>query len=241
MVLALLAGLAIGAQDEAKALLDQTLALYQRTQSYEDSGIVSSVMQTAGETSEAPVRTIRTVFVRPDHVRFECHEIDAVTKVDEYYVVWKGKTKSHTWWSRLANGTHHDLPLQSLREASATSGGASDLLYPLFVPGAAKAAKAWSLADLAEAKLAGSEDVDESPCRVLTGKGYEGSEITVWIDAKTYAIRQFREVVAHEQFTSIDTITLKPQLEKALTVEDAWFGPPIVTPPPGGTGGGGHR
>ena len=241
MVLALLAGWLIGMQDEAKAVLQQSLALYGRTQSYQDAGEVASVVHTESETSVQAVRRVRTVFVRPDHVRFECHEIDLATKVDEYFVVWKGKTKSHAWWSRIANGTHHDQPLEALKEVSALSGGASDLLYPLLVPDAARSVKAWSLADLAAPKLAGFEEVDKMRCRVLVGRGFEGSEITVWIDARTHAIRRFREIVTQGHLASIDTITVQPEFDKPLTPEDAWFGPPIVKPPPGDTGGGGHR
>ena len=242
MLLTMLAAMALQQPDPARVVLNATLKAYRDCPSYRDTGSVVSVFEVAGEPSESTTRTTKTWFVRPDHVRFECHEIDAESKVDEYFVVWKGKTGSHTWWSRTANGTHDPEPLQALRAASAISGGASDLLFALMCP--VEGGEGWSLAKLEKLNLDNPEVVAGAPCHVLKGLGFAGSEVAVWIDSKTHAIMRYREAIPLEGGRLIDTIDFKPQLGAPVTPEEAWFKPPIVRePPPVGsdTGGGGSR
>lgn len=243
MLLSILAASVVTQQTSGRAVLDAALSAYGACTTYKDSGEVVSTFDVEGETGDATTRTIKTWFVRPEFVRFECHEIDGETKVDEYFVVWKGKTASHTWWSRLANGTHEPTPIKALRAASAISGGASDLLFPLLVP--TDEADVWSLSKLEKPVIGEPATIDGAACHVVSGTGYDGSAVTVWIDAKTHAIRRFRESIAVEGGGRLtDTITLKPQFDTPVTEQDAWFKPPIVKdpPPPGGsTGGGGGR
>ena len=134
MLLSVLASAALQQANPARAVLDATLGAYAACQTYKDTGEVVSAFEAGGEPADSSTRSIKTWFVRPGNIRFECHETDPESKADEYFVVWKGKTGSHTWWSRLANGTHEPTALKALRAASATSGGASDLLYPLMCP-----------------------------------------------------------------------------------------------------------
>ncbi|MCO5295246.1 MAG: hypothetical protein M9921_00140 [Fimbriimonadaceae bacterium] len=228
--------------ETAEEILASMSAAYRSCETYADTGVVSSVFEAGDETGEPSVRTIRTLFVRPDHIRFECHEKNAATKAEEYFVVWRGATKSHTWWSTIANGTHHDTPLEALGEASALSGGASDLVYALLSPPVD--GKGWSVAQLASLKKAGTEQVTGALCDVLVGKGFEDSAVTVWIDRDSHAIRRFREAVVVPGGTTVDTVTLVPVFGAPVTPEEAWFKPPIVRDPPpvgGDTGGGGAR
>lgn len=228
--------------DTAEQILAAMSAAYRACDTYTDTGVVASVFEAGDETGEPTVRTVRTLFVRPDHIRFECHEKNESTKVEEYFVVWKGATRSHIWWSTIANGTHHDTPLEALQEASALSGGASDLVFSLLAP--SQDGKGWSANKLGSAKVVGTEIVTGAACDVLSGRGYEDSSVTVWIDRESHAIRKFREVVAVPGGTMVDTVTLVPVFGGPVTPEEAWFKPPIVRePPPVGsaTGGGGSR
>ena len=238
MLLSVLASAALQQANPARAVLDATLGAYAACQTYKDTGEVVSAFEAGGEPADSSTRSIKTWFVRPGNIRFECHETDPESKADEYFVVWKGKTGSHTWWSRLANGTHEPTALKALRAASATSGGASDLLYPLMCP--PDDPDMWTLAKLDKPVLAGQSTLDGAPCHVLKGTGFEGSSITVWIDEKTHAIRRFREAIALEGGRLTDTISLKPAFGAPVSQEDAWFKPPIVRDPPppvGSTGG----
>lgn len=217
------------ATDPAK-VLEAMREAYLTCETYTDTGVVSTVFESGDETGEPVLRTVRTIFVRPDHIRFECHESNAEERTEEYFVVWKGATKSHAWWSTIANGTHHDTPLEALGHASAISGGASDLVFGLLCPPADS--QVWTLAKLGSPKIAGMEAVAGVQCDVVTGTGYGDAAVTVWVDRRSHAIRRFRETQTVPGGMTVDTVTLVPVFGAPVTPEEAWFKPPVVREPP---------
>jgi outer membrane lipoprotein-sorting protein len=219
---ALVLFLALAPRQAAPDLLAPTRAAYAALKSYADTGtVVREFGQPRAMASEK--HTFRTFYRAPRDFFFEFAKNPSISK--ERIVVWGDAAAFHTWWSTTqASETY---PPGTGASAFTTMGFptlGSDLQIASLVfpqgglPGA--------LAEMVEARDAGTESIGGHRCRKLAGKaqsvypatGHVSNvrQMTLWIDADTQLLRQILEDASDQVSVSRTTTTFDPRANPAL-------------------------
>ena len=220
----------------ADDILARSRAVYAALRSYADTGHVEHEFG----PSSAPGRerhTFATHYRAPRHFRFDYTK----HKDADRYVVWSDEEKFYTWWR--SGGVEQVFPKGQGAGAftgmvAQTSKAVSQIASLLF----AQAGLDSTLTELADASLAGTEEIQGRPCHKLVGvarsvyrmTGHETNvrRTTVWIDTETLLVRRIYEDTPRGTVAGMlnrYTTTFDPQPNPDL--QDAIF---RFVPPSGG-------
>jgi thiol-disulfide isomerase/thioredoxin len=185
-------GKAPAREPTAAEIVARLEAKYAAAKTYADHGTARNPSAVLG---------FETTFVRGARFRFDVRN---ETDPQRGFVIWADPTHTYSRWYAPSRTTN-DGPGLGLAIAVATkpSGGVIRLLGNLLEPAAAPRPK------LADARITGTEVIDDRPCWVITGKRDDG-ETTLWIDRETYVLRRSAE--------DSDTATFAPVLDEAIDI-----------------------
>jgi outer membrane lipoprotein-sorting protein len=202
-------------------LIDATLASYTKAGSYRDTGVALTLEHEKGKWREAARIEFTTTFKRPSSLLMELHEKSPGH--EERSLLWSDG-KSHRWWSSFDKKTRNEDSLElALVALSGNSSGVSETVPALLMPYDDVKPVFGTMRRL---KLLPPEAVDGELCHRLEGAVEEGTTLTVWIDQRTYMIRQILEenVVEGERWQTL--IVFKPLLNAPVEAADLRFAPP---------------
>jgi len=213
-------------------LLGPTRAAYAALKSYADTGTVTREFgQPRAMGSEK--HTFRTFFRAPRDFFFEFAKNPSISK--ERIVVWGDAAAFHTWWSTTQSSeTYPPGTGASAFTTMAFPTLGSDLqVASLVLP---QGALPGTLAEMVEARDAGTDTIGGHRCRKLVGTAqsvYRATghisnvrQVTVWIDADTQLVRQILEDASDPASISRTTTTFDPRANPALDDGVFRFTPP---------------
>lgn len=169
---------------EAIALLIRMGAAYAALSSYEDSGETRRLG--ARSTTQPPLLTFRIAFTRPALFRLEATRAGA-TVTDRLIAVGNGR-ETTTYTSGATTPINHSYARLDLRAHIQATDGAWLHVPRLLV--IAPAASFFSLAQLQDAEVIGTADVENTPCYMVTGRHPNGNEYRLWIAQSDLLIRK---------------------------------------------------
>ena len=209
------------AQPLAQQIIDRMAKAYTDCKSYRDSGAVRTlfVMANGNRTTERP---FTTAFVRPDRFRFEYQENDGATQ-PRRYIIWCNGKDVQTWWDVRPGIEKPESLGLALAGATGVSGGSAHTIPSLLLPGNLGA----SLAVITDAKRTEDGKLEKVECFRVKGN-YGRQPITIWIDKKSYLVRQIDEQRTFDTFRTEQTTTYDPTINEKIADEMLKFDPPAA-------------
>jgi len=205
---------------KAEDVLGRMAKVYSGCKSYRDSGVVKTVFVQANgnRTVEKP---FTTVFLRPDRFRFEFKENNGRGQ-ERRYIIWRKGKEVQTWWD-IKPGVEKP---ESLNLALAGATGVSDLsahtVPALLLP---KEVEGRRLMDMTEAKRIDDAKLDKVDCFRIEGK-FGGNPTTLWIDQKSFLVRQIDAQNKFDDFRTETTTTYDPAIDDEIPDKKLEFDPP---------------
>ena len=196
----------------ASDILGRMANMYAECKTYCDTGVVKTVyMEATGNRIVAS--PFKTAFVRPNRFRFEYTEKASVR--ESRFIVWQSEKDVQLW---PENPSIVQKPLSlglAVSAATGVSGGSAQTVPALLLP---KDVGGLRLTDLTDAKRVEDAMIDKVDCFRVEGK--LGILRTIWIDKKTFPVRQIDE----PQFSR--TTTYEPVIDGEIVDKSLEFDPP---------------
>jgi hypothetical protein len=217
-----------GETPTAEAILGHMREVYASLGSYSDQG--SIVREYSATSSDR--HAFATLFTRkPRHFLLDFHK-----QGGDRYVIWGDPDAFHTWWK--ATGQVSDYPnpdnVNAFNLSDVPTAGLASKLPPLLYP---KAPLPGVLTHFSDPTLEASESIGGQDCYRLAGHAFDvygatgrqvnDRKLTLWIDTKSFLLRQLREE-RQAAAGAIDrtTTTYEPQANPVLTEHSMQFTPP---------------
>ena len=160
---------------EAVAIIESMVDIYRNCVSYRGEGSETTrFLELDGKHKWTNVDVFKTVFIRPDRLRYEL--IDTDDSWGEKKIIHSDNTGIYEW-----KGSLHDVesfsmafaspdPMRTPRLLTDTGGSWPDNLHELSVPV--------------------EEEIDGNICLRINGKDHSGDEISLWIDKQTNLLKK---------------------------------------------------
>jgi hypothetical protein len=215
----------------AQQILDRMARTYATCKTYHDTGEVRLVLPIM-MFRKVEVRPFTTSFIRPDRFRFE-YAVQKGRRLGKNYIVWGKGKEAKTWWDiglgflwikakpRIEKEDSLDLAIAG---ATGISGGSAHTIPALLLPEeiiGRKLTKIEEIRRLPDAKLG------KVKCYCIYGK-FVGVSTTLWIDKKTFLVRQIAESHKAGKLKFEDTTTYQPRINGKVTDKMLEFLPPQV-------------
>lgn len=222
---------------DIERIFAQMTKAYANCKSYRDSGTFTSTA-TAPSFNMSTQGTFMTAFVRPDRFRFEC-KMKSNRRPDEVnYIAWRKGNEGYLW-----NGLRQEVQQMELSLAVAAVTGISSgatATAGMLLP---KEMGMRKYSSMTEAKQLAGALIDGADCFRIKGKwGGEDkpvfgvtlnpSDVTLWIDKKTFLLRKVEEVSTIDispmpgTMISKSWITWKPIVDVRISAEELEFKTP---------------
>jgi len=216
------------ADESPDAIVQHMRSVYGALNSYSDRGKILKEY-TVDVKDE---HTFTTYFNRaPRHFLLDFRKAG-----DDRFVIWGDPDAFHTWWKTTAQQSDYPNPnnIDAINLNDVTTSGAANKIPTLLY---SKAPLVGPFTHFSDPSLDGMEDVGGQKCyRIVghtndvygaTGKEVNFRKLTLWIDSKTYLLRQVREETKAPP-GSIDrtTTTYEPQANPAIPDGNFKFTPP---------------
>ena len=203
-----------------KEILDRLVKTYAKCNTYSDSGEVSiTFIENTGKRID--IRPFTTAFIRPDRFRYQYQANHAANRVSRY-LIWKKGEDVRSWWD-IAPGIQKPASLGlALGGAAGVSGGSSTTVPGLLLPKEVGGAR---LSFLTELKRGEDEKLDGIDCYRVEGMSVKVS-LTLWIEKKTFLLRQTNEFNDFGNFQTEQTTSYKPVMGEKIPEEALVFDPP---------------
>lgn len=208
---------------------------YASCRSYRDTGLVKMTSATDENSSFGSEQPFATVFVRPDHIRFQFTDT-GLGERSSLYIVWSDGTEVRSWWDAKPGVRRPASIQEALEVATGISGGSSvrvpGLLMPDKVPEGAPL--------IAPERIADGDDRGV-PCYCVRGKSrqtpytikmgartvtVQDETVTLWIDRSTSLLRKVEETRTYAEYRSQSTTTYMPEIDVEITPPQLAFNPP---------------
>jgi outer membrane lipoprotein-sorting protein len=215
------------AKDDAAPaeILGRMAEVYKSCKSYSDSGVVKTIFfqQNGQHVVEKP---FTTVFVRPDHFRFEYSSTFRVPGAKQMrHIVWAKGKDVRSWWDVQPGVKKGDSLDMALAGATGVSSGSAHTIPRLLMP---KEVSGWSVTELRNTKRLSDAKVDNVACYRIEGsrKDGDGEPVTLWISKKTYLIHRIDKTNKFANFRTEGTTTYKPSAGIEIKESKLRFNPP---------------
>ncbi len=185
---------------QAHEVLDRMAKTYANCKSYRDSGVVKSVLILPVIGKQITEKPFTTAFVRPDRFRFE---FKAMEFGGERYIVWQGGNDVKTWWDVKPGVEKVESLGLALAGPTGVSGGSAHTIPALLLP---REVGGRRLTDITKPKRLADAKIDNVDCFVLDGQ-FGDRPMTLWIDKRTFLVRQIAEQDRLDNFTRVETTT----------------------------------
>lgn len=202
----------------AVGVLDSMATAYAGCESYADSGLVKTVF-TSARGKRTVERPFRTAFVRPDRFRYE---YSSGGDPEQRYTVWRKGKEVRTWWF-VDPGVERSQSLNlALAGATGVSDGSAHTIPALLLP---REVSGRRLLDMTDVRRLDDERLAGVDCFRIAGL-YADDPMTLWIDRKSFLVRQ---ILKHDQFSDFSTVattTYDPVVNTTIPDGDLAFDPP---------------
>lgn len=135
------------------------------------------------------------------------------------YVVWSDGKKIRSWWTITPQVEEFKTISLALAGPTGVSGGSAHTIPRLLLP---DDVKGFILTELKNPRLIGEESFDSIVTHKIEGDW--GYHTTLWIDTKTYLLRQIFET--DDDHTVETTTTYHPNLDVKINPSEFQFEPP---------------
>lgn len=184
----------MGLDVDALRVLRETMRVYGDCRTYVDRGRVTVYAYDSRHAGRPTRSSFATVFRRPDRLRFDVREIEALAPCREEAVVcWDGR-RALTWrpiFERPLASPH--LERAVAEAAGLPAGGASYVLHLLL-------GRPWRHAPEHRARWLGRRALGDDECDKLQLGGRTCERCyTLWIDVRTHLVRRILEVAARSR------------------------------------------
>jgi outer membrane lipoprotein-sorting protein len=207
---------------KAKKLFDRMADAYGKCKTYRDTGVVETIFFEGNRK-----RTVRypfeTAFVAPDQFRYESKSRRGEGE-DEYnhYILWKKGKDLRTWWDLKPGVIEEPKSFPAaLGGAAGASGGSSNhvplLLHPKELGG--------RITTLKDPKQIDDANLGDIECHRVEGL-YGNQLTTVWIDQKTFLLRQLQSKMTFEKFRTETTTSYHPTIDEEIAEKKLELNPP---------------
>jgi hypothetical protein len=203
------------AEMSASDIIKKSEAAYAAVKTYVGTTTVRTKTD-AGVMKWDQVSTAKVTFIRPGKVRIE-GKSGAFKGSQPYAIISDGKT---TWksWAGQNNGAFSEVQNVGMAGMGGVAQGAAEGIPAALMKsdgGKDPLAFAWmagsnpfSVTRLSEAKLVGHEKIEDADCYKLVVKHPKLGDVTMWIDSKSFLLRQMtresNETQLAEQTKSVD-------------------------------------
>lgn len=206
---------------KAQDVLDRMAKAYAGCNSYHDSGVVTTVFVQVTGNRTVEEKPFTTAFVRPDRLRFEYKENESDGQ-ERRYIVWRKGKEVQTWWDVKPGVEKPESLGLALAGATGVSGGSAHKVPALLLP---KEVGGRRLTDITEAKRVEDAKIDKLDCFRIEGK-YADSQMTLWIDQKTFLVRRIDAQTKFDDFRAEETTTYDSAIDEDIPDKKLEFDPP---------------
>ena len=219
----------------ADELLQQSRAKYAALKTYADTGVIVTESKIGTAPAIRERHTFNTYYRAPRQFFFDFRE-DAAAGADRL-VIWMDGAELNTWW--LTTGAHQVFPKGQgaigFAVATLPTKGSAVQIAPLLFSGAGLHGP---LADLKNARLSGSEQIDGRKHYRISGQvglAYGTGTVTstrpttIWIDAETLLVRKVLEETQSNALPNVIdqvTTTFSPVADPELKASAFQFSVP---------------
>jgi hypothetical protein len=183
---------------KATEILNRLVDRYSSCRSYSDEGRVD-FLDAYGHQEQI---RFRTKFAAPNLLRFEWQDYGPRRgKSSEFSTLLireNTATVHYTWDPEVSHGTIS----MAISGVTGCSAAAASIVLPLLCERDSHDPRGHHLFEITAPTVAGPEMVDGSRCHSVTGKWFNGDEITLWIDASDYSLKRARR----RDFDGLDDI-----------------------------------
>lgn len=204
-------------------IYERMLVTYERARSYEDTGEVRIHFIVPFWPDRTSVLPFTTAFVRPDAFRYEFRDPSRAAGEGDRYLIWKSGDEVKSWWS-IQPGVRSNQPFElAIAAATGVSGGSSARITALLLPDLQWGRRLRLLDDI---RLSGRTELEGASCFQLQAAGPDGIPVELWVDARTFLLRQLLEKRQLDGFrTETTTIYHSPRVNAAVGPEKLRFDP----------------
>jgi RNA polymerase sigma factor (sigma-70 family) len=207
----------------AKQIVERMAKTYADCKSYRDSGMVKTLFvgPVGNRTVEKP---FTTAFVRPDRFRFDYKEM--IGDEEKRFLIQAKAKEVRTWWDVKPGVEKPESLALALGGAAGVSSLSSLNIPQLLLPD--KMGR--SRLVLAEPKRAEDAKLGKVDCFRVEGKfganPMRRQRLLLWIDKKTYLVRQIDEQALFDDFRTEQTTTYDPTIDGKIADKLLEFDPP---------------
>lgn len=186
---------------QAHEVLGRMAKTYVDCKSYRDSGVVKSVLIIPVIGIQTTEKPFATAFVRPDRFRFEFKAMGSGG--GSRFIVWQDGNDVKTWWDLKPGVVKVESLGLALAGPTGVSGGSAHTIPALLLP---REVGGRRLTDITEPKRVDDAKIDNADCFVVDGQ-FGDRPMTLWIDKRTFLVRQIAEQDRLDNFTRVETTT----------------------------------
>lgn len=177
------------AQDDLnpQQILKKMHEVYSKLSTYQDSGIVKTIMTSGILEGEERTLSFSTSFKRPNFMKFEWTDVCGLQK--DRHVLWSNGKETYTYWQH-ANQYEKESSLEmGIAGATGISSG-SAYNIPSMLIGSLGFTSSFKYTMLDDLFLLPQEVFEGKKCYVITGKHLLGVEYKLWIGVDDYFLRK---------------------------------------------------
>lgn len=201
------------------------LATYERAWSYEDFGEVRIRRVTRYWPDRVTVLGFSTAFVRPETFRYACTDMSSAVGDRKRYLIWKKGDDVRSWWSNRPDVRANQPFELTIASATGVSGGSAARIIALLLPDLQWGRKLRLLDDV---RLSGQVELEGTSCYQLQALGLDGAPVEIWIDTRTFLLRQIREQRQLDGVrTETTTIYRSPRVNGPIDPQQLVFDPSV--------------
>jgi outer membrane lipoprotein-sorting protein len=207
------------ADPSASEILERMDKVYANCKSYRDSGVVKTLF-IKGKSKRTVEKPFTTAFVRPDRFRFEFKEGSYKPR---RYIIWFNGKDVRTWWDVGRRLEKPESLSFAVAGATGVSGGSAKTIPTLLLPDMVLGRR---LTDITDPKRVENANLGKIECFRVEGM-FADTPTTLWIDQKSYLVRQIDEKTTFDDFRTEDTTSYDPSIDDKITDEMLAFDAPV--------------
>ena len=202
----------------AREILKRMAEVYAECTTYQDRGVVESVILDEGRGKRTERVPFTTAFVRPDRFRYECKARRGEEEFDRC-LAWRQGEDVRSWWD-VTQETDVDALPAAMSSAWGVTNGSATTIPGLLLP------EEWPvvlLRALLDVERMEDDVLDGLPCFVIHGT-WAGRSMTSWVDQTSHLLRR---TLTQDGFRTQTTTTYQPVLDGEIPDSLLVFDPPV--------------
>jgi outer membrane lipoprotein-sorting protein len=207
----------------ANEILNRLAERYSSCRSYSDEGRVDFLDVYRHQEQ----LLFRTKFVAPNLLRFEWQDYGpnrGKSSTFSTLLIRENAATVHYTWNPEAS---HETVSMAIAGVTGCSAAAASIVLPLLCQRDSRDPREHHLFEITAAAVARPEMVDGFRCQIVTGKWFNGDEITLWIDASDYSLKRARR----RDFDGLDDIYTFSHVTFDESIPSKLFDPSNATEP----------